>query len=122
MSGKNSIRKLQEKAAKRDVNPHTLADTLDVCIQTLENWIEGRTQPSGYNKQKIDAWVKGELEMDTKENRGCRIRDCRFPPQYEYENPHSGTHGKYCESHMNTRRSDMDVSDWLDLGYATVIQ
>lgn len=48
----------------------------------------------------------------------CRIHDCDRDAKYRYHNKISNVEGTYCEEHMQTRREDVSIREWVDAGFA----
>jgi len=114
------IDRLRERMRRQDLTKAQVAETIGVSAPAVHKWLQGTTTPRDYNRRRIRKFVDEEITAAADPD-SCRIRGCDAEPVYEYHNPHSGARGRYCEPHMNTRRSDMDAGDWIELGFADVI-
>lgn len=51
----------------------------------------------------------------------CDMRGCDNAAKYHYNNPHTRGRYEYCASHLGKLHPEMDVEDWVNLGYATKV-
>lgn len=111
------LNRFRNAVKESDSTKAEIAAEIGVTRATLRNWLKGSNVPRTPNKRRVQSWMDGDLSPAN----SCRVRGCEEPPEYCYENPHSGAPGRFCQGHMDTRHPELDATDWMDLGYARVI-
>ncbi|MFD1515675.1 helix-turn-helix domain-containing protein [Halomarina rubra] len=127
MTGKDTEKLLQRMTRERErmgLSEYELAQALGVHEQTVEKWERGAVNPHEKSMTRVKQWLADPHppEEPLVYEGGCQIVDCPNEVDFRYENPHSGSSGRFCADHLEMLNPNVSGDEWLEKGYAKVVR